>query len=86
MTSSTGTTASGDGAPDNGDSGERVETGAMTVSSTSGGVGTGIDISTTSSQGCCHSRTCCHFVLENRRKIATLEEAKREAVVEVCQK
>lgn len=84
VTCSTGTTATENGAVRCGGCGDRVQRGEEGDLATSCFAGPRRDCSTTFSQGRPHTPVPCPVVLEDRRKIASLEQEKRMAIVEVC--
>lgn len=86
VTGSTGITGSGDGALGYDGGGEPVKAEDEDAFIASRCTGAERDVSTTSSQGRRHSRASCAFALEDQRKIASMEEKRREAVAEVCRK
>lgn len=83
---STGNTGSRDDALDCSGGRERVKAGKLDALTTSSFAGAERSASTTAIDGCRHTRASCPFALEDRRKMASMEEEKRDAVVEVCDK
>lgn len=86
VTVSTGITMSGDGAPRCGGVDEGVDAVDGDALITPRDADAGRDFPAASSRGCRGIRVSCACALEDRRKIASLKQEKREAEVEVCGK